>query len=179
MHIYGITEDQARDALIAERKLGRIAPHVSFKILRGFTPRGGGQAVEVQLEAYERDRGRRYGNSGAYGRGYDYAATYDEWGFFLQRLYDENPTMKCGSPTRPWYADKGDYMEKTAMSYSADLLETLAVTEDPFPYVAGRNCIGRRGAGRLSASEPRARYWGKPQPRTVEWVRAFQSGEVY
>jgi hypothetical protein len=179
MNLYGVTEDMVRGALDAEKRAGRIAPHVWFKVCRPFTPRSGGDAVEVQLEAYTRDRGRRYGNGGSYGRGEEYAATYDEWGWFLQRLYSINERMVCGSQKHPAYADRDDYERKTGATYRADLAELIARQGDPFPYVAGRNYIGRRGAGRLDASDPRHAYWGKPQPRTVEWVEQFRAGEVY
>jgi hypothetical protein len=179
MKLYGITYEQAATALREEKQAGRIAPHVHFKLIREFTPRGGGIATEVQLEAYERDRGRRYGNAGSYGAGSDYAATYDEWGWFLQHLYDETPTMLAGSPAYPAYKDREDYIAKTGMSYVPDLAERLARTGDPYPYVAGRRCIGRRGAGRLSGSDPRSQYWGKPDPRTPEWARDFRAGQVY
>lgn len=96
------TETHENPAAIAYAALtecqaaGTVAGHVGFKTL---TEHHGGPgfayALEIQLEALTRDRGRRAGNSGSYGAGENYAATYDEWGFFLAALY----RMDEGAPT--------------------------------------------------------------------------------
>lgn len=182
MILYGITEDEAYAALKAERDAGRIDRSVSFKLIRQLTPRGGGVATEVQFEAWERNRGRRLGNSGAYGAmNWEgaYAATYDEWGFFLQHLYDIHADMVCGSPTHPTYADRDDYVRKTGATYTADLAEKIEGEGDPYPWLCGRNQVGRRGATRLSWDDPNGPRWGKLATRTPEWVRQFRGGEVY
>ena len=83
----------AHRALAECQKAGTIAEHVNFKTCDIRGRRGPGIALEIQLEATRRDRGRRAGNTGRYGArtGYGgdglYAATYDEWGFFIAALY--------------------------------------------------------------------------------------------
>jgi hypothetical protein len=51
-------------------------------------------AFDVHLVAEQR-KGRRRGNSGSYGAGYDYAATWDEWGIFFAHLFAIDPEMTC------------------------------------------------------------------------------------
>jgi hypothetical protein len=175
--------DILTDALAAEQAAGRIAPHVTFKVLRGIRSNTGRPAVEVQLQAAERDRGRRYGAAGAYssrneweaGR-LNYAATFDEWGWFLRRLYRADWGMVVGSPSRPTYSDGGDFDHRTGKTYRADLAELIERAGDPFPFRVGKNVIGARGRGRSSYGSD---YWGQRDERTADWARAFYAGEVF
>ena len=52
------------------------------------------RAFDVHLVAVER-KGRRRGNSGRYGAGYEYAATWDEWGIVFARLFALDPEATC------------------------------------------------------------------------------------
>lgn len=56
---------------------------------------------------------RRPNNRGAHG-GYDYAATWDEWGMFLARLYAADPAMVAGTVARPIYANAEHFRWATA-----------------------------------------------------------------
>lgn len=183
---------QATDIYVAlgsQKMAGRIAGHVSFKKLEhhGSTIREHGW--EIQLEANERDRGRRAGNSGSYGamqpEADGYAATFDEWGWLLAALYDLDPNMVVGSPKNPVYASRVDFDDRTAWTYNPQMWlgyvnewPSFADERDPFPWIGGRAAktkrgymIGRRGADR-QAECPR---WGggRNEPRTVAEVRAF------
>lgn len=172
------------DALNAERESGRIASHVSFKTLDAKGSRTHKYAYEIQLEAAERDRGRRAGNSGSYGAmrpEYDgYAATYDEWGWLLAALFEIDPDMVVGTVKYPVYKNREDFDEKTAWSYNpkrwlayVNEWPTFADERDPFPIVVGNGARTKRGyfEGRFGANRMRlgsANYWGqKEQPRTV------------
>lgn len=178
-----------RDELAEQKRLGRIADHVHFKKLEIRGSRSHQFAFEVQMEAFERDNGRRAGNSGSYGAMRPevdgYAATFDEWGWFLAALYAIDSNMIVGTPKNPTYRHAIDFHQRTALTYNpAELLAileewpTFADERDPYPYVTGRAgntkrgyMIGRRGADRV-ADQPA--YWpGKWQPRTVEEIRAF------
>jgi hypothetical protein len=189
IHPY-ITERTVRAALDAEQSAGRIAPHVRFKLLHGLNPRTAAAAVEVQLEATERDRGRRFGNSGSYGATNEYsvtpdqrifAATYDEWGWLLQRLYADNDELMVGAPTadRAIYSGRDDFEHKTALTYRADLAELLESDGDVYPYISGRSTIGARGRGRRFIDEVGVHNWCKLDERTPEWARSFYAGEVF
>lgn len=176
-------------ALGSQINLGRIASHVSFKILERHGSRSHHHGWEIQLEAFERDNGRRAGNSGSYGAlrpEHDgYAATFDEWGWLIAALYKLDADMVVGTPKYPVYRDAAHFHEQTAWTYDPERwLEfvnewpTFADERDPFPFVTGQPSrtkrgymIGRRGASRVR-TQPK--HWpGKHQPRTVEEVRAF------
>lgn len=178
-------------ALASQQQRDRIADHVSFKTIPD--PHGSSirrHAFEIQLEADRRDRGRRAGNSGSYGAMRaevdGYAATYDEWGWFLAALYDLDPDMIVGSPSSPTYRSKVHFHRVTGFSYApAFLIETITQEgADPFPYVTGAGArtkrgylIGRQGAGRLPREEGEEhvrRGWPvKEAPRTITQVAEF------
>lgn len=171
-------------ALIEGKELGRIAEHVTFKRLTDHESRSHVVGWEIQLEASERDNGRRAGNSGSYGAMRPevdgYAATFDEWGWLLAALFERDPGMVVGSPKHPTYANKADFDRKTALTYAPDALLGYLVNAgyDPYPIVVGKAArtkrgyfVGRRGASRVD-SQPS--YWpGKVAPRTPDEVRAF------
>lgn len=48
----------------------------------------------------------------------DHAATWDEWGMFLTRLYDADPAMVCGSVSRPIYAGAEHFNWATGNRYN-------------------------------------------------------------
>lgn len=180
IHTSTITYDHIRELLNREQAAGRIARHVTFKTLD--RPRSSirARAFEIQLEAGERDRGRRAGNSGSYGvmrPEYDgFAATFDEWGWLLAALYRMDPAMVVGTPNNPTYVDRADFNERTGFTYSPKLPDLLE-DADPFPYTIGHSRIGRRGGNRRR----QATYatYATYAPRTPEWARAFNAGEVF
>lgn len=183
---------------------GTIAEHVGFKVLDERGRRGTGAALEIQLEASRRDRGRRAGNTGSYGASTGYggdgafAATYDEWGFLIAAMYrlattgDDAPgEFFCGSAKYKVYADETDFHYKTGRTYDQSYPELLEAWEgvedeahrnfgriDDFRYRSGRNQIGRRGAGRVHIENNGTR-WAKLDIRSPEWLRQFQNGEVF
>lgn len=202
IHSDTLTEQQIRDALNAERESGRIAKHVGFKRLTQHRSRTHATSFEVQLEGAVADRGRRLGNSGSYGAGQDYAATYDEWGWLLAALYKIDRFMVVGSVNHPVYGGSHNFREATGWTYAPEMLiEHLERGhDDPFPYVIGKGTgpdKGRFGYGRsdgdtvhgrrvyYNTAELNAAYerWqqGKKQgneyvkylPRTVEQIRSF------
>jgi hypothetical protein len=63
------------------------------------------RAFEVKLVGGFEVHSARRPNSGHWGSdGSVYAATWDQWGVFLRHLYEIDPMMVCGSPSRPTYA---------------------------------------------------------------------------
>lgn len=173
-----------REALKGQKELGRIASHVSFKTLEHHRSSIRQFAFEVQLEADERDNGRRAGSSGSYGgmspERDGYAATFDEWGWLLAALYKLDPDMIVGTPKSPVYADAEDFHHRTAWTYDPErLLDALEHGDDPFPFVTGKAAntkrgyvIGRRGADRWNGIG-RAPWGHKERDRTIAEVRAF------
>lgn len=183
--------ETARDAAIRAlhecKEAGTVARHVRFKTLTSH--KGGGDfasALEIQLEAMTRDRGRRAGNSGSYGAmrsEYDgYAATYDEWGFFLAALYRMDEDARCAPNFKrdiAHYYDAEDFHEKTGRTYDATYPAEVAQWGDLYRCRSGRNQIGRRGYGRVHVSQGSANpQWYTHDERTAEWLTQFQAGEV-
>jgi hypothetical protein len=70
------------------------------------------RAFDVHLLAVARE-GRRRGNTGHYGAGYDYAATWDEWGIVFARLFALDPDANCYA-----YHGAADYHFKTAQRFA-------------------------------------------------------------
>ena len=67
------------------------------------------RAFEVTLYVLDKDElHRRYGNSGGYGASDDVAATWDEWGVWMQRLYEIDPQALIG-----WYASYSNFINET------------------------------------------------------------------
>ena len=60
----------------------------------------------------------RLTNSGKYGAGEDYAATWDEWGMFLFRLFDRDPFMRVGGIKAPVYKNADDFDRRTGGRYA-------------------------------------------------------------
>lgn len=140
-----------RGVLQIQKDLGRIATSVGFKTLDAHKSRARSLAYEVQLEAYGPGQGRRLGNSGSYGAGQHYAATYDEWGWLLGGLFRIDAEMLCGSTQYPTYDGKEAFLAATGETYSPETLErtlTADPEDDPYPYVFGRAGLGRYGYGR-------------------------------
>jgi len=177
-------ETPIREALKAEQAAGRIAGHVTFKQLTRHRSRSHMAAYEIQLEAGERDRGRRAGNSGSYGAmrpEHDgYAATFDEWGWLLAAIYEIDPDLVVGAPAQPIYAGRADFHARTGFTYHPDLVAILAdPAGDPYPVKQGRDLTGQRSRGRATVDAVRSYWPHKVAPRTPEWARAFRAGEVF
>lgn len=62
------------------------------------------RAFEVSLSGWG-DRHTRLKNTGQRGASDEFAATWDDWGWFLSYLYDIDPQAIWGAVKRPVYAD--------------------------------------------------------------------------
>jgi hypothetical protein len=146
-----ITVPVIRGILQIQKDLGRIAPSVRFKTLDVHKSNSLYRAFEVQLEATQAGQGRRLGNSGSYGAGGDYAATYDEWGWLLAGMFRLDTDMVCGRTQHPMYDGRDTFLAITGEAYSPETLGhtlTSDPDDDPYPYVFGRAGLGRYGYGR-------------------------------
>jgi hypothetical protein len=59
---------------------------------------------------------RRLENSGQYGAGYNFAATYDEWGYWLAELFERDPDM-----TATYYKSRDDFHAQTGGKYRVEV----------------------------------------------------------
>lgn len=79
------------------------------------------RSFDVALTAFD-EPGRRVRNFGTSGGSwgsteYDKAATWDEWGIFLARLFALDPDMIAGTAKHPNYADAADFGWRTDWRY--------------------------------------------------------------
>lgn len=100
LHSNILTESEVRDALDRAKLRGNVDSRIDFSILDSRGSRSHKGAYEVKLEwngEKVKGDGRRWTNTGS--RGADthgnYAATYDEWGWFIAELFykDEHATF--------------------------------------------------------------------------------------
>ena len=93
-----------------------VAPSVFFTADSAHGSRSHGSAYEIQLGTYSKTdgptRSRHYKNSGVYGASSVYAASYDEWGHFLARVFLRDRNAVCGP-----YQSHADFHAKTARKY--------------------------------------------------------------
>lgn len=100
-------------ALHAAKKAGRVAGHVYFDKCTDHRSTTHTYAAEVHLVADVKEPGskRRRPNNGVVG--YDgsevWAATWDEWGWFLAEVFRLDPQAKCAA----WYPTEAAFHERT------------------------------------------------------------------
>lgn len=105
LHSNILTESDVRDALERAKKRGHVDRLTVFDVLDAKGSRTRKNAFEVHLEWIGdkvKGDGRRWTNSGKRGAdSYDngrgtYAATYDEWGWFIAELFDKDENAVFG-----------------------------------------------------------------------------------
>ena len=177
--------DIARLALSEAKELGQIASHVGFRTLEEGHPnsqarrQGFETSLEIKLDALTRDRGRKLRNGAPYGSE-DFAATYDEWGFFLAAIYRIDPNARCGAN---WardtaiYYDAKNFHDITGRTYDPSYPNHVEEFGDDYGYRNMRNQVGRRGAGRIHFEV--AKHYDTEDPRTADFLRALQRGETF
>ncbi|HEY1700767.1 MAG TPA: hypothetical protein VGG75_13725 [Trebonia sp.] len=113
---------QVRTALQQAKEAGHVTPDVTFTGWSEHRSNSHARAFEVQLGTYERDslpaghtdqRGhkmliRKYKNSGQWGAGAEYTATWREYGWFMAEVFTADPDAKFGP-----YDGRCDFNEKT------------------------------------------------------------------
>lgn len=95
LHSNILTENDVRDALSRAKQRGNVDPLVEFNLLdpRGSRSRKNGFEIRLEwLGNKVKGDGRRWTNTGNAGSGTGgmYAATYDEWGWFIAELFDKD-----------------------------------------------------------------------------------------
>lgn len=99
LHSDTITYLDIHDALKAAKATGLVAPQVILEKIHTCGSRSRKVGYEIVLRANYKVPGdkRRRPNSGAYGAGDDWAATYIEWGVFIAELFDIDHDAIFGS----------------------------------------------------------------------------------
>jgi len=109
--------DTLREALKTAQAEGKVAAHVYFDRFSAHRSTTHQSAYEVHLGADHKETGskRRRPNSGGGDPEFaQWAATYDEWGWFLTALFDRDPAAKVTG----CYADHADFHAKTRYAFA-------------------------------------------------------------
>lgn len=101
-------------ALVAAKDTGNVARHVYFEMLEERGSRSRKNGFDIQLGTYTKIPGdkRRYKNSGDSGASNVYAATYDEWGWFIDAIFNADGAAIFGP-----YNGKDDFHSQTRYAY--------------------------------------------------------------
>lgn len=103
-------------------------------------------AFEVSLESTSNSRK----NSGKYGAGDEYAATWDEWGVFLARLFNLDANAVMGSVKHPTYRNAEHFHAVTGNRF-----ESLELPEDTHKRHNWQYSVGVTECTKCSATRPR------------------------
>lgn len=103
-------------ALLDAQNRGQVAADVHMVIFVPVRSRSHRYGFEIQLGTYNKTSGpansRHYKNSGTYGASNIYAATYDEWGWFLAEVFAQDPDAIFGP-----YKGRDDFNTRTHDAY--------------------------------------------------------------
>lgn len=130
-----LPETEVRACLARQHAVGDIPADVEFDIFGLVGSRSHQHAYEIHLATAQRDTRndgiKRKTSSMAGSSGLRYAATYDEWGWFLAEFFSADPDAKA-SP----YKNQADFHAKTAYTYASGIGELPGDTApaDPEPY---------------------------------------------
>lgn len=102
-----LTRAEIHSALSQVKQHGHVTQDIGFVHFDTGNSRTHPARYEIQLGTYNKTSGpgksRRYKNSGHRGAGAVWAATYDEWGYFINRIFEMDPTAIFGK-----YKNMGD-----------------------------------------------------------------------
>jgi hypothetical protein len=129
-----LTETEVRACLERAKSDGDMPADVEFDVFGTAGSRTHPRAYEIHLATSQRDTradGKTRSSSPlAGGNGLRYAATYDEWGYFLAEFFAADPAAKAGP-----YKSKADFHARTQYAYAMGMDELPAGTRpaDPEP----------------------------------------------
>ena len=108
------------------RQAGTIASGVDLLILNSASSRSHDRRIDLSLGLMAKDATHRRARNrmGADDGGYPYAATYDDWGWFISGVFDADPTAKFVGA----YNGREDFDTRTWQAF------TTVTGVDPFPY---------------------------------------------
>jgi hypothetical protein len=117
-----LTMNQVYDSLFAAKNAGKITEDVYFDKLNSSNSRSHDRKFDLHIGTDEQGtrpdgKKRAYSNSGHNGANSGpyfnvWAATYDEWGWFLAELFRRDPLAKCSR-----YGNRDDFNAKTDDNY--------------------------------------------------------------
>ena len=100
-------DDRLRDVLANVEQVGSRTHANGFHIkLYSYLP-----TSSVNGAKRKRPMGHRLGDT-------EYAATFDEWGYWFAALFEADPTARCGGTVAlPEYANREHFHERTSNAY--------------------------------------------------------------
>jgi hypothetical protein len=114
LHSDILNRDSINRAMDNAKAAGDVARHVHFYIFEESRSRKRANGFEIQLGTYTKVPGDKRGhkNSGNGGASSVYAATYDEWGWFIAELFRMDPDAIFGN-----YKGLKDFDGQTRFQY--------------------------------------------------------------
>lgn len=112
-----LSETSVRAALRHAQVIDKVTYDIQFVVFDTKGSRSHCRGFDIQLGTYDKTSGptksRRYKNSGQYGADSIWAATYDEWGWFLAALFSIDPDATAGP-----YKGLADFNRQTSDKYT-------------------------------------------------------------
>lgn len=116
LHSDKLTDDDVREALGQAKAAGKVTQDVCMVQFMPGGSRSRARSWAIQLGTEDKTSGptksRHYKNSGQYGRSQVWAATYDEWGWFIAQLFAVDPDATFGP-----YLGLDSFNAQTASKY--------------------------------------------------------------
>ena len=114
------------DILHQLKQESTIAPGVDLLILGSASSRSHDRRIDLSLGLIDKDATHRRARNlmGTEDGGYRYAATYDDWGWFISGVFDADPEAKFAGA----YDGRADFDTRTWQAF------TTVQGVDPFPY---------------------------------------------
>ncbi|HBH59913.1 MAG TPA: hypothetical protein DDY41_17665 [Arthrobacter bacterium] len=121
LHTNTLTWRAVHEALDRAILAGRIPAHVSLITCAEYRSRVRKAGIEIQLGTYDKEPGdgRRWSNTGTHGANSEangegvYAATWNEWGWFLAEVFAADPEAKCN-----WYDGAAAFHARTKNAFT-------------------------------------------------------------
>jgi hypothetical protein len=113
-----LTSHDISEALENVKQHGLVTEDISFVQFAYESSRSHANGYLIQLgttNKYSLPSGkkRHYKNSGDRGADMIWAATYDEWGWFIAEIFDRDPNAKFG-----YYKSRDDFNEQTKWKFA-------------------------------------------------------------
>lgn len=100
LHTNTLTSQDVRNALATAKEDGHITRDIEFVVFNSAGSRSHKRAFELQLGTPDKYSGptnsRHHKNSGVAGASHIYAATYAEWGWLIDALFDLDESLVFG-----------------------------------------------------------------------------------
>lgn len=115
-----LTRTEVVNCLIQAQDAGHVSQRIEFDKLEEHGSRTHTRRIDATLYSYVRDAQHKHRtNSGWYGAGMSggpaYAATWDEWGYFLAEIFDADPEAKTD-----YYASGADFDRQTEFKFAKE-----------------------------------------------------------